>query len=153
MKLTRRSGLLVATAAALLLSTAGPASAAARTVAGAPGGTAAVPGDVSVVPSAQGVNVMDITPDTITLTSGDTYVYSVDTPEGQGRTTLEVRTVHDLVAQLDSRTGAAQSYVVTGADGAAKSSEDRVVPGDVLRVSAHGDVHAYTIRVVKGATR
>lgn len=114
---------------------------------------AGVPDEVAIAPSAKGVNVLGISQDTITLTTGDTFVYSVDTPEGQGRTTLAVKTVAQLLQQVTSKTGTPQTYVVTDASGTVKQAEDAIVPGDVLTVSAGHDSHDYTIAVTKGAVR
>lgn len=112
-----------------------------------------VPDDVAIAPSAKGVNVLGISQDTITLTTGDTFVYSVDTPEGQGRTTLAVKTVGQLLEQVTSKTGTPQTYVVTDTSGTVKQAEDAIVPGDILTVSAGHDTHDYTIAVTKGAIR
>jgi polygalacturonase len=156
-----RNGLCITAIAALLLaaprpaladqglSSAGdPATGAAASRAGAK-----APGAVSIVPSVEGINVSKISPDAITLTSGDTFIYSVDTPEGEGRTTLAVKTVGQLFEQITSATGSSQTYAVTGADGTEKRTTDPVVAGDVLTVSSEGREHAYTIKVVKGAVR
>jgi len=108
---------------------------------------------VSVVPSAEGIHVLDISSSTITLASGDTFIYTVDTPEGEGRTTLEVKTVDQLLKEITSKDGSAQTYTVEDAQGAQKQAADRVVPGDILTVTAGKKTHEYTIDIVKGAVR
>ncbi|GIH20031.1 carbohydrate-binding domain-containing protein [Rugosimonospora africana] len=119
----------------------------------APASRGTAPGSVSVVPSAEGIHVVDISSNTITLASGDTFIYTVDTAEGQGRTTLEVKTVDQLLKEITSADGSAQTYTVEDSQGAQKHAADRVVPGDVLTVTAGHKTHDYTIDVVKGAVR
>src|SRR4051794_19985119 len=69
-----------------------------------------VPNHLSLIPSEQGVNINNITNATITITSGDTYIYTVDTPEGEGRTTLAIKTVEELLKQITSKINAPQTY-------------------------------------------
>ena len=121
--------------------------------AGVPVSHAPVPDAVSVVPSAEGDHVLAISSDTITLGSGDTFIYTVDTPEGQGRTTLEVKTVDQLLRGVTSKSGSPQTRRVEDAQGAQKQATDPVVLGDVLTVTAGKQTHDYTVDVVKGAVR
>jgi polygalacturonase len=146
----------VLTALALTLALASPAVASAGSP--SPAGVArtdldGVPGAVAIVPSPQGIHVLAISRSTITLTSGDTFVYSVDTPEGQGRTTLEVKTVAELLHEVTARDGSSQTYTVEDAQGAAKQTTDPIVAGDVLVVTSGKKSNRYTINIVKGAVR
>ncbi|MER7444575.1 carbohydrate-binding domain-containing protein [Micromonospora avicenniae] len=146
MRIATRTTFLVSAVTAVVLSIAPPAVAASVS-------PSVVPGSVSVVASAEGDHVVAISRDTITLASGDTFSYTVDTPEGQGRTTLEVKTVDQLFKEITSRDGSAQTYTVEDAQGVRKQASDRVVSGDVLIVTAGGRTHRYTIDVVTGAVR
>lgn len=145
---------------ALVFSIAPPALAAggrvpeaAPAAAPAPVSRTTVPDSVSVVPSAAGIHVLDISSNTITLASGVTFIYTVDTPEGQGRTPLEVETVDQLLKEITSKDGSAQTYTVEDSQGTQKQATDRVVPGDVLTVTAGDKTRHYTIDIVKGAVR
>jgi hypothetical protein len=159
MKNVTRTTLLGTAVMTLVLSTAplvaagGRAPDAAPAATRAPVGRATVPDSVAVVPSDEGIHVVDISSSTITLAAGDTFVYTVDTPEGQGRTTLEVRTVDQLLKEITSRSGSAQTYAVEDSHGAQQHGTDPVVPGDVLTVTAGHRTHDYTIKVVRAAVR
>ncbi|MEU4479040.1 carbohydrate-binding domain-containing protein [Micromonospora sp. NPDC023966] len=141
---------------ALVLSIAPPAFAADGQVPDAvpaPVSRATAPDSVSIVPSAEGIHILDISSNTITLASGGTFIYTVDTPEGQGRTTLEVKSVDQLLKEITAKDGSTQTYTVEDSQGAQKRPTDRVVPGDVLTVTAGHKTHHYTIDIVKGAVR
>ncbi|PZE21115.1 hypothetical protein CBW46_010590 [Paenibacillus xerothermodurans] len=112
-----------------------------------------VPDKLSIVPSEQGVNIGEISRSSINLTSGDTYIYTVDTAEGEGRTTLAINTVDELLKQIASKTGTEQTYAVKSADGTTKEMADPIAQGDVLTVTAGRQSHDYKINVVKGAIR
>src|SRR4051794_3827834 len=118
------------------VASSGPPRPATASAGGAQTNLDGVPGAVAIVPSPQGIHVLAISPSTITLTSGDTFVYSVDTPEGQGRTTLEVKTVAELLDEVTARDGSPQTYTVEDAQGAAKQTTDTIVAGDVLVVTS-----------------
>ncbi|MFE9204261.1 carbohydrate-binding domain-containing protein [Micromonospora sp. NPDC007230] len=155
-----RAIFLASALAALVLSISPPALAAggrlpdaAPVAAPAPVSRDTVPDSVAVVPSAEGIHVLDVSSSIITLASGDTFIYTVDTPEGQGRTTLEVKTVDQLLNEITAKDGSAQTYTVEDSQGAQKQATDRVVPGDVLTVTAGHTTHQYTIDIVKGAVR
>ncbi|GAA4843449.1 hypothetical protein GCM10023310_21680 [Paenibacillus vulneris] len=97
--------------------------------------------------------INDITDGVIHITSGNTYIYTVDTAEGAGLTTLTVNTVEELLNQITAKTSAAQSYAVKGANGQAKSMTDPVAQGDVLTVTAGQAARDYTVNFIKGALR
>src|SRR4051794_231308 len=46
-----------------------------------------VPVKLAIMPSKSGVNIGDITADSININTGNTYQYTVDTPKGAGLTT------------------------------------------------------------------
>ncbi|WP_216624831.1 carbohydrate-binding domain-containing protein [Paenibacillus foliorum] len=96
--------------------------------------------------------VSDISGDVINVTSGDTYIYTVDTDEGKGLTTLTIKTVEELLNQITSKTSTPQTYVVKGAGGT-KLLTDPLAQGDILTVSAGQASHDYTVNVIKGALR
>jgi len=104
----------------------------------------------------QGYNyVSDISEDSISVTSGNTYIYTVDTADtpAAGLTTLTVNTVGELFNQITSKTSTPQTYAVKGTNGTAKNATSPLVQGDVLTVSAGPDSHDYTVNVIKGALR
>ncbi|WP_261807712.1 hypothetical protein [Paenibacillus sp. N3.4] len=96
--------------------------------------------------------VSDITGDVITITSGDTYIYTVDTAEGAGRTTLTIKTVGELLNSITSSNSTSQTYSVKGASGT-KQLTDPIAKGDILTVTAGSDTHNYSVNVTKGALR
>ncbi|WP_282936535.1 S-layer homology domain-containing protein [Paenibacillus sp. RC67] len=97
--------------------------------------------------------VSDITGDVINITSGSTYIYTVDTAEGAGLTTMAIQSVEELLDQIISKSSAAQSYTVKGTNGTIKDKTDSVVQGDILTVSAGQAARDYSINVIKGALR
>ncbi|MEH7387780.1 hypothetical protein V7147_20625 [Bacillus sp. JJ1521] len=112
-----------------------------------------IPNEVSIITSEQGDHIFKITNDAIYITSGDTFIYTVDTAEGAGRTTLTIRTVGELFNQISSKSDNLQTYVVKGEDGAEKRLSDTIADGDILTVSAGDKSHDYTINLIKGAVR
>lgn len=112
-----------------------------------------VPKKLSIIPSEQGVNIKDISSEFITITSGDTFIYTVDTPEGEGRTTLTINTVEELLNQITSKTSTKQSYIVKGENGAEKQLNDPIEQGDILTVRVDEESHDYKLNIVKGAVR
>lgn len=109
--------------------------------------------DLLVVPSEHGVNIEGIAGDTITITTGNTFLYTVDTAEGEGLTAIEIKTVDELLGQITSKTGIHQAYAVKDAEGNGKLNTDPIAQGDVLTVSAGQDSCDYRIKVIKGAPR
>jgi polygalacturonase len=112
-----------------------------------------VPDHLSIKPSEQGVNIGDISSDSIAITTGDTYIYTVDTAEGAGRTTLTIKSVGELFNQITSKTSAPQTYAVKSAGGTVKNAASSLVDGDILTVSAGSESHDYKVNIVKGAVR
>ncbi|NOV01022.1 S-layer homology domain-containing protein [Paenibacillus planticolens] len=101
----------------------------------------------------QGYNyVSDISKDVISVTSGNTYMYTVDTAEGAGLTTLAIKTVGELLGQITSKTSASQTYAVKDGSGT-KQLADPIAQGDILTVTAGEESHNYTVNVIKGALR
>ncbi|NOV04360.1 cohesin domain-containing protein [Paenibacillus planticolens] len=96
--------------------------------------------------------VSGITEDAITITSGDTYMYTVDTAEGAGRTTLTIKTVGELLNSITAASTASQTYTVKGAKGT-KQMTDPIEQGDIVTVTAGPDSREYAIKVIKGALR
>ncbi|TDF94443.1 S-layer homology domain-containing protein [Paenibacillus piri] len=107
---------------------------------------------LSIKPSEQGVNIGDTSGDVLNITSGSTYVYTVDTAEGAGLTTMEIKTVEELLKQIASKTSTPQTYAVKGTKGTKKMT-DPIAQGDTLTVSAGQESRDYTVNVVKGAVR
>ncbi|MBS4216666.1 carbohydrate-binding domain-containing protein [Neobacillus rhizophilus] len=116
-------------------------------------GSGKVPEKLSIIPSEQGINIFAVSNDAITLTSGDTFIYTVDTPEGQGRTTLEIKTVGELFNQITSKAAVPQTYAVKDVNGLVKQPTDGISQGDVLTVTAGEDSYDYQIKVIEGAVR
>lgn len=106
-----------------------------------------------IVPTEQGVNIGDIIGDTVTITTGNTYIYTVDTAEGEGLTAIGIKTVGELLNQITSKSGTIQTYTVKDTDGNTKLPIDPIAQGDILTVSAEQDSNNYKICIVKGAPR
>ncbi|MFD0676719.1 MULTISPECIES: S-layer homology domain-containing protein [unclassified Paenibacillus] len=118
-----------------------------------PAKSSVVAGDTDIQLKELGYNyVSDISGDVINITSGNTYIYTVDTAEGAGLTTMTVKSVEELLNQITSKTSNPQTYVVKGAGGAKKMS-DPVAQGDILTVSAGQASRDYTVNVIQGALR
>ncbi|TXK84605.1 S-layer homology domain-containing protein [Paenibacillus sp. N3.4] len=99
--------------------------------------------------------VSEITGNSINITSGNTYIYTVDTPDtpADGLTTLTLKTVGELFNQITSKTSAVQTYAVKSSSGTAKNVSSSLVQDDVLTVSSGPDSHDYKVNVIKGALR
>ncbi|GAB3910930.1 endopygalactorunase [Mucilaginibacter boryungensis] len=95
-------------------------------------------------------NISRITKDTLVISSGSTYAYTVDTPEGEGLVATSV-TAKDLFRQISSK-GALQHYLVTDADGKVKKDE-KIKSGDRLIVTTKNNMakRVYYILVQPGA--
>ncbi|MCR8636500.1 S-layer homology domain-containing protein [Paenibacillus sp. N5-1-1-5] len=118
-----------------------------------PAKSSVVTGDTDIQLKELGYNyVSDISGDVINITSGSTYIYTVDTAEGAGLTTMTVKSVEELLNQITSKTSNPQTYVVKGAGGAKKMS-DPIAQGDILTVSAGQASRDYTVNVIQGALR
>jgi polygalacturonase len=112
-----------------------------------------IPEALSIKSSENDVHIKRISGNLIQITSGDTFIYTVDTAEGEGRTTLTIRTVKELLNAITSSTSAKQTYTVKAADGASKGLTDPITEGDILAVSAGPRSQDYIIQIVKGAVR
>lgn len=109
--------------------------------------------DLFIVPSEQGMHIAEIVGDTISITTGNTYSYTVDTAEGEGLTTVGIKTVDELIHQITSKTDAHQTYVVKDAGNQKKLNTDPIAQDDILTVSAGQDSCDYKITIAKGAPR
>ncbi|MGG1551960.1 S-layer homology domain-containing protein [Paenibacillus ferrarius] len=96
--------------------------------------------------------ISDISANSLTIATGNTYIYTVDTAEGAGLTTMTLNTVGEMLDQLTSATDVPQTYTVNGTSGS-KTSSSALAQGDVLTVSAGGATRDYTINFAKGALR
>jgi polygalacturonase len=79
-------------------------------------------------------NIARITNDTVVVTAGSTYRYTVDTPEDQGLVSTKID-VKQLPLQIASADGSAQKYTVTDKNGTVKTDGD-LLAGDRLVVTA-----------------
>jgi polygalacturonase len=70
----------------------------------------------------------------VTLATGSTYSYTVDTPEDKGLLST-APTVKDLLREIISKDGSVQTYRVTGKDGADKN-DGELASGDRLVVTS-----------------
>lgn len=68
--------------------------------------------------------------DSLIVTTGSTYRYTVDTPEGQGLTST-TPTAGEILQGLKERTG--KDYVIVDAKGATKAADAQPAPGDKAR--------------------
>jgi polygalacturonase len=87
-------------------------------------------------------NIARITNDSLVLSSGTTYLFTVDTPEDQGLVSTKV-SVNDLPGQLASADGSVQKYTITDQTGTAKTTGD-IQTGDRLVVSMSTGTHPKT---------
>lgn len=88
-----------------------------------------------------------ITNQTVVVTTGSTYSFTVDSPENQGPVSTTI-TASQLPDQLRSKTGAKQSYAITTRSGAAKT-EGELVTGDRLIVTSGDLTKTYQIETRK----
>lgn len=87
-----------------------------------------------IKPVSNSTHIAGIAGDTVTVISGRTYLFTVDTPEDSGLVSTQTR-VADLFGQITSADGSAQQYKVTDRQGNVKT-EGVVVSGDRLTVSS-----------------
>jgi polygalacturonase len=89
---------------------------------------------LGITPAPDATHVVEISGDTVTIARGRTYSFTVDTPEDQGLIST-APSAKDLLAQFASPDGSAQSYRITGQDGAEKTT-GLIEAGDHLIVIA-----------------
>lgn len=91
-------------------------------------------------------HVAQIKDDTLVVVSGNTYSYTVDTPEGKGLVSTGIG-VQELPHQIRSKNGSVQEYRIFSADGTAKT-QGEIETGDQLIVTAEdGSQESYFIDV------
>ncbi len=79
-------------------------------------------------------NIAQITNDAVVVITGNTYRYTVDTPEDRGLVSTKID-IKQLPLQLASADGSIQKYTVTDKNGMTKS-EGELLDGDQLVVTA-----------------
>jgi len=90
--------------------------------------------NTDIVEKNNATHIARITKDSLVVISGSTYSYSVDTPEDSGL--LSIKTgVQQLLMQLTSKDGSAQSYRIIDKDGSTKNDGD-LETGDHLEVTS-----------------
>ncbi|WP_017258109.1 hypothetical protein [Pedobacter arcticus] len=89
---------------------------------------------LEIVCKKDATHIVGIHHDTLTVLSGSTYSYTVDTPENEGLVAIQT-TVSQLLSQIIAKDGSAQQYQVINKDGSPKN-EGKLVSGDALVVKA-----------------
>lgn len=108
--------------------------------------------NLAIMPSENNLNIGQISGTELFLNEGNTYIYTVDTPAGEGLTTLKISNVGSLLSQIRSKDGAEQTYTVRSSLDAVKLATDEVAEGDKLIVTSEDESRIYTIKVQRGAT-
>lgn len=94
-----------------------------------------------IVAGENATHIGRITKDTIVVIAGNTYSYTVDTPEGEGLVSTKPD-VNELIEQLDAEDGSKQQYKITSRGGKEKITGE-ITDGDRLNViSLNGKVSA-----------
>ena len=104
-----------------------------------------------IVSKKDATHIAGIKGDTVKVIGGSTFVYTVDTPEGEGRVSTNPD-VTTLLQQISSKDGSKQQHSITNDAGLEKKS-GKIVSGDYLNVTSHnGKSRAvYILKVVPGA--
>lgn len=90
--------------------------------------------NTDIVEKNNATHIARITKDSLVVISGSTYSYSVDTPEDSGLVSIKTG-VQQLLMQLTSKDGSAQSYRIIDKDGSTKNDGD-LETGDHLEVTS-----------------
>lgn len=112
-------------------------------------GIAAPAGGTEIDFADHATHIARITNDAVTLITGSTYSFTVDSPEDQGPVSTGLQ-VEQLVAQFKPLSGAAQTYQVVNSSGRPKQ-EGEIVTGDRLVVTSGKQTKTYQIEVQKMA--
>jgi polygalacturonase len=78
--------------------------------------------------------IASVTKDTITVVTGSTYSFTVDTPEDSGLVSTNT-TVQQLLSQINAKDGSIQKYIVTNNQGS-KKDNGYILSGDHLVVTS-----------------
>jgi polygalacturonase len=93
-----------------------------------------VKSNMGIVEKNNATHIARITNDSLVVISGSTYSFTVDTPEDSGLISIKTE-VRQLLTQLTSKNGSAQTYKVTDKDGNIKTGGD-LETGDHLEVTS-----------------
>ncbi len=109
------------------------------------GGGEIKPG-TQIIPAKNATHIAGISKDTLVITTGSTFQYTVDTPEEQGLVSTKTD-VKQLLLQLNSKDGSVQQYKITGKDGTDKKEGD-ILSGDHLIVTSQNGSSNQTYQIV-----
>jgi len=90
--------------------------------------------NIGIVEKNNATHIVRITKDSLTVLSGSTYSFTVDTPEDQGLVSTKT-SVQQLLNEVTSKNGSVQIYKITDKEGLTKKSGD-LETGDRLMVTA-----------------
>lgn len=91
-------------------------------------------------------HIGQITKDTLTIATGSTYSFTVDTPEDKGLISTKIG-IDQILLQLVAKDGSLQKYEVTDQNGAAKNGGETVTGDRLIVTSADGQA-TKTYRIV-----
>ncbi|MES2005770.1 MAG: endopygalactorunase [Bacteroidota bacterium] len=100
-----------------------------------------------IIPGKQATHIAGIIKDTLFISTGTSFRFTVDTPEDQGLVSTQTN-VKDLLLQVQSKDGSVQQYQIMDKTGTEKK-EGNIVTGDrLIVISQDGTLHqTYQIAV------